>query len=57
MLFQKLICKSLFITGGAKSWEIFRKNTGVRSAARSVLVVGRIKDDITLRLIAHDKIK
>lgn len=41
--------------GGAKSAYRGLGSIDIRAAVRSVLVVGRIKDEPTLRIVAHDK--
>ena len=41
--------------GGAKSAYRGLGSIDIRAAARSVLVVGRVKDEPTLRIVAHDK--
>ena len=38
-------------------WVYLMSNEDFQATARSVLVVGRIKDDTTLRVIAHAKQK
>lgn len=41
--------------GGAKSAYRGLGSIDIRAAVRSVLVVGRVKDEPTLRIVAHDK--
>jgi hypothetical protein len=41
--------------GGAKSAYRGVGSIDIRAAVRSVLVVGRVKDEPTLRIVAHDK--